>query len=285
MLHINDTQLVTNMTGNSGSVAISNHPVSIGVQFTLALLPEDKMTPRLSDTRLGYFLTPKSIVNDSLIDHASFINRWRVEPKDPAAYFAGQLSEPVKPIVFYIDNAFPEKWKPAMRNAVLRWNKAFERIGFKNVMRAVDFPTNDPNFDPDNFQYSCIRYLPTATENAMGPSWVDPRTGEIITATVLVYNDVVNVINSWRFIQTSQLDPAARTLDMPDSILLPTLEYIVTHEVGHTLGLMHNMASSAAIPTDSLRSASFTQKYGTTHLSWTMLVSTMLHSQQIRACH
>ena len=255
---------VTNMTGNSGSVAISNHPVSIGVQFTLALLPEDKMTPRLSDTRLGYFLTPKSIVNDSLIDHASFINRWRVEPKDPAAYFAGQLSEPVKPIVFYIDNAFPEKWKPAIRNAVLRWNKAFERIGFKNVMQAVDFPTNDPNFDPDNFQYSCIRYLPTATENAMGPSWVDPRTGEIITATVLVYNDVVNVINSWRFIQTSQLDPAARTLDMPDSILLPTLEYIVTHEVGHTLGLMHNMASSAAIPTDSLRSASFTQKYGTT---------------------
>ena len=255
---------VTNMTGNSGGVAISNHPVSIGVQFTLALLPEDKMTPRLSDTRLGYFLTPKSIVNDSLIDHASFINRWRVEPKDPAAYFAGQLSEPVKPIVFYIDNAFPEKWKPAMRNAVLRWNKAFERIGFKNVMQAVDFPTNDPNFDPDNFQYSCIRYLPTATENAMGPSWVDPRTGEIITATVLVYNDVVNVINSWRFIQTSQLDPAARTLDMPDSILLPTLEYIVTHEVGHTLGLMHNMAASAAIPTDSLRSASFTQKYGTT---------------------
>lgn len=217
---------VTNMTGNSGGVAISNHPVSIGVQFTLALLPEDKMTPRLSDTRLGYFLTPKSIVNDSLIDHASFINRWRVEPKDPAAYFAGQLSEPVKPIVFYIDNAFPEKWKPAMRNAVLRWNKAFERIGFKNVMQAVDFPTNDPNFDPDNFQYSCIRYLPTATENAMGPSWVDPRTGEIITATVLVYNDVVNVINSWRFIQTSQLDPAARTLDMPDSILLPTLSIL-----------------------------------------------------------
>ena len=255
---------VTNMSGNSGNVAISNHPVSIGVQFTLALLPEDKMTPRLSDTRLGYFLTPKSIVNDSLIDHASFINRWRLEPKDPAAYFAGQLSEPVKPIVFYIDIAFPEKWKPAIRQAVLRWNKAFERIGFKNVMQAVDFPTNDPNFDPDNFLYSTIRYLPTATENAMGPSWVDPRTGEIITATVLVYNDVVNVINSWRFIQTSQIDPAARTLDMPDSLLLPSLEYIVTHEVGHTLGLMHNMASSAAIPTDSLRSAEFTQKYGTT---------------------
>ena len=98
------------------------------------------MTPRLSDTRLGYFLTPKSIVNDSLIDHASFINRWRVEPKDPAAYFAGQLSEPVKPIVFYIDNAFPEKWKPAIRNAVLRWNKAFERIGFKECDAGCGLP-------------------------------------------------------------------------------------------------------------------------------------------------
>ena len=273
---------VTNMTGNSGGVAISNHPVSIGVQFTLALLPEDKMTPRLSDTRLGYFLTPKSIVNDSLIDHASFINRWRVEPKDPAAYFAGQLSEPVKPIVFYIDNAFPEKWKPAMRNAVLRWNRAFERIGFKNVMRAVDFPTNDPNFDPDNFQYSCIRYLPTATENAMGPSWVDPRTGEIITATVLVYNDVVNVINSWRFIQTSQLDPAARTLDMPDSILLPTLEYIVTHEVGpytrtDCTTWLHRLQSQQI---HSVLQASH-RGMVRQHLSWTMLVSIMLHSQQI----
>ena len=255
---------VTNMSGNSGNVAISNYPVSIGVQFTLTLLPEDKMIPRLSDTRVGYFLTPKSIVNDSLIEHASFINRWRVEPKDPEAYFAGKLSDPVKPIVFYIDNNFPNDWKPAIKKAVTRWNKAFERIGFKNVMQAKDYPTDDPNFDPDNFKYSCIRYLPTATENAMGPSWIDPRTGEIITATVLVYNDIVNVINSWRFIQTAQLDPAARTLDMPDSIKLATLEYIVTHEVGHTLGLMHNMGASASIPTDSLRSASFTQKYGTT---------------------
>ena len=255
---------VANMSGNSGNVAISNQPVSIGVEFTLALLPNEKMTPRLGDIRIGYFLTPKSVVNDGLIEHASFINRWRVEPKDTAAYFAGKLTEPVKPIVYYIDNNFPSLWKKAIKNSVLRWNRAFERIGFKDVMQVKDFPTDDPNFDPDNFKYSCIRYLPTATENAMGPSWVDPRTGEIITATVLVYNDVVNVINSWRFIQTSQIDPAARTLDMPDSIMLPTLEYIVTHEVGHTLGLMHNMASSAAIPTDSLRSASFTQKYGTT---------------------
>ena len=131
-------------------------------------------------------------------------------------------------------------------------------------MQVADFPTDNPDFDPDNFAYSCIRYLPTDVENAMGPSWTDPRTGEIINATVLVYNDVVNTIDNWRLVQTAQLDPAARAAQMPDSIVEQTLEYIIAHEVGHTLGFMHNMAASAAIPTDSLRSPTFTRKHGTT---------------------
>lgn len=243
-----------------------DEPMTVKVTRTILRLPEESMRPRLADDRIGIFLTSLSRIDGKkkTIEDFSVINRWNLQPKDVEAWKRGELVEPVKPIVFYLDDAFPALWRDPIRRGVLRWNRAFEKIGFKNVMRIEDFPTDDPEFDPDNLKYSCIRYVPAAVANAMGPSWVDPRSGEIINASVLMYNDVVRLANTWRFVQTSQVDERVRGQELPDDVFQETLEYILAHEVGHTLGIMHNMTASSAFPVDSLRSASFTQKHGTT---------------------
>ena len=244
-----------------------NEPLTVKATRTLLLLPEEKMHPRVSDTRIGVFVTNTKqhiSTDEDRIQIYTLANRWRVEPKDVEAYKRGELVEPVKPIVFYIDDAFPELWKQPIKEGTLRWNAAFEKIGFKNAVQVRDFPKDDPEFDPDNLKYSCIRYLPSSTANAMGPSWVDPTTGEIVNASVLVYNDVIRLINNWRFVQTAQIDPSVRAKKMPDDIVKESIAYVVAHELGHCLGFMHNMSASAAYPVDSLRSASFTNTYGTT---------------------
>ena len=250
--------------------------VSTRSVITFLLLPEAKMRPRIQDSRVGVFFTVNSASDRMQLpirkisqqkdgfDTYILSNRWRLEPKDMEAWKRGELVEPVKPIVWYVDDVFPDEWKGPIKEGILIWNKAFEKIGFKNVMVAKDFPKDDPNFDPDNLKYTCIRYCPNAVANAMGPSWVDPTTGEIINASVIVYNNIVELINNWRFVQTAQLDPRVRASKMPKDVLDESIVYVISHEIGHTLGLMHNMSASASIPVDSLRSASFTQKYGTT---------------------
>ncbi|KAA6342011.1 hypothetical protein EZS27_010214 [termite gut metagenome] len=247
---------------------VDDYPFTAKVTRSFLLLPETKMRPRISDSRVGIFSNNKQkfTTKEDKYERYSLAHRWRVEPKDSAAFKRGELTEPVKPIVFYVDSAFPELWKQSVKEGVESWNKAFEKIGFKNVVFAKDFPNSqeDPEFDSDNLKYSCIRYLPSQTANAMGPSWVDPTTGEIVNASVLVYGNIIQLINNWRFVQTAQIDPSVRTKKLPDNIARESLKYVVAHEVGHCLGFMHNMASSAAFPVDSLRSVSFTQKYGTT---------------------
>ena len=242
-----------------------DEPFTVTTTRTILMLPDDIMASRKADSRIGIFLIDRRLLRDGEeIDKYSVINRWRIEPSDTAAYLGGECVEPEEHIVFYIDDAFPSKWKDAAVRGVLRWNSAFEDIGFKDVIQVRDFPDDDPEFDPDNLKYSCIRYVPSTVANAMGPSWVDPVSGEIINASVIVYNDVVSLAGGWRFCQTAQLDPRARLAQMPQDLLEETIEYVLAHEVGHCLGFMHNMAASAAWPTDSLRSPSFTRANGTT---------------------
>ena len=248
-------------------VALKNkEPFSVGVTRTILLLPEQKMRPRIADSRVGIFLSGKTDLDADVdaIKRYSVINRWDLQPSDLEAWSRGELVEPVKPIVFYLDNAFPEIWREPARKGALRWNKAFEAIGFKNAVQVLDFPTDDPEFDPDNLKYSCIRYVPSQIANAMGPSWVDPTTGEIINASVIVWNDIIKLVNNWRFTQTAQLDERVRAKKLPQDVVEESIEYVIAHEIGHCLGFMHNMSASAAYSVESLRDPEFTAKYGTT---------------------
>ena len=244
----------------------TDKPFTAVMRRTFMLLPENKMKPRIADPRIGVFPTGKMMFTstDNGMKPVYYANHFRLEPSDVEAWRRGEKVEPVKPIVFYIDNEFPDMWKKYIREGIEGWNIAFEQIGFKNAVQTKPFPENDPEFSANNLKYSCVNYAPSLTENAMGPSWVDPRTGEILNASVYIYHNLVNVLYYWRFIQTAQTDPAVRTKNFSEEVLGSAIRYVARHEVGHCLGLMHNMAASHAFPVDSLRSPSFTQKYGTT---------------------
>lgn len=232
--------------------------------YTLMVLPEKPMRPRIADARVNYFDTSKKLFDTSKpVQSIKYAHRWRIEPKpeDKASWQAGQLVEPVKPIIFYFDPATPPLIKKYAKQGILSWNEAFERIGFKNVMQVKDFPKG--TFLSEDMGVNVFRYVPIDRANASGPCWIDPRSGEIIQADIIWWHDVIQLLQTWRFVQTAAVDPAARPAQLSEKVWGDMIRYAVAHETGHTLGLKHNYRGSYSYPADSLRSPSFTQKFGT----------------------
>ena len=241
-------------------------PLTAEVTYTILPVEASNAIPRFADARVGYQTTRKVSFPDYLdqSEPLYLAHRWQLVPKDKKAYAKGQLTEPEKKIVFYLDSAFPASWQRPIREGVLRWNKAFEAAGFRNAIEVRDFPKNDKQFDPDNLEYSCIRYIPNSQETIAASNWTDPRTGEIFSGNLMIYNNVEALLHKQRFIGTAAVDPQVRSSRLPQALFEESLSQLVTQEMGSVLGLLHNYAASASYTTEQLRSAKFTKESGLT---------------------
>ncbi|MGV0757515.1 zinc-dependent metalloprotease [Empedobacter brevis] len=257
------SQLTTSV--NEGGVDLA---VTLGVTSNIVLLSKTPMQPRFADNRVGYFTEKHWFFNDAQhkMEDQRFITKWRLEPKeeDKEKYLRGELVEPKKPIIYYIDPSTPKQWRQKIIAGVHDWQIAFEQAGFKNAIIAKEPTESDKDFDIDDVRYSVITYAASPKSNAMGPSVVDPRSGEILEADIIWWHNVMTSLHDWMRIQTGPIDPKARGNKFSDEHMGEAIRFVSSHEVGHTFGLKHNMGASFSYPVESLRSKEFTAKMGGT---------------------
>ncbi len=243
-------------------------PLSVDVTTNLVLLDKEPMQARFADPRVGFFSVGHLYFNDTQqkAEERELVTRWRLEPRpeDVERYLRGELVEPRKPIVFYIDPATPSIWVEYIKKGVFEWQEAFEAAGFKNAILAKEVdPETEKDFDIDDVRYSVITYAASEQANAMGPSVIDPRSGEIIEADIIWWHNVMSILHAWIRVQTGAVDPDARGNVLPTELMGNAVRFVSSHELGHSLGMKHNMGASFCVPVDSLRSKSYTRTHGT----------------------
>lgn len=251
-----------------GGLSGPGDPMTFSSQASFIALPEVPMQQRLFDPRVGYFTDKYNAYADKQqkAEKRQYIVRWRLEPKakDIAKWKRGELVEPEKPIVIYIDPATPKQWRPYLILGINEWQKAFEQAGFKNAIIGKEWPEDDSTMHMDDARYSMLNYFPSDVANAYGPQIHDPRSGEIIQTHIGWYHNVMSILHSWYMIQAGATDPAARKATFDEKLMGQLIRFVSSHEVGHTLGLRHNFGSSSRTPVDSLRSKSYLKKHGHT---------------------